>query len=104
MLHRVFVDLSGPKPTQSVGGALYIMLIKDDFSHFGWMYLLSKKSGAGATLRRFLADIRDSTKPSVVECARADGGGEFSGGAFKELCGGRGIRQEFKTPDTRHFN
>lgn len=103
-LQRVFVDLSGPKPTQSVGGASYIMLIKDDFSRFGWTYFMKNKSDAGATFKRFLTDIRDSTKPSVVECVRSDGGGEFSGGAFRELCEERGIRQEFTTPDTPQLN
>ena len=34
-LQRVLVDVSGPKPIQSVGGALYSVLIKDDFSRFG---------------------------------------------------------------------
>ncbi|CAM9532660.1 unnamed protein product, partial [Laminaria digitata] len=67
-LQRVFVDLSGPKHTQSVGGALYLMLIKGDFSRFGWTHVMKQKSDAGATFQRFLTDIRDSAKPSVVEC------------------------------------
>ena len=33
-LQRVFVDLSRHNHTQSVGGLLYLMLIKDDFSRF----------------------------------------------------------------------
>ena len=45
-------------------------------------------------------DIRDSTKPTVVECVRPDGEGEFSGGEFRGLREDRGIRQEFTTPDT----
>ena len=40
---------------------------------------MKQKSVGGATLKKFLTDIRDSTKPSVVECVRSDGGGEFSG-------------------------
>ena len=103
-LQRVFIDLAGPKPTQSVGGALYIMLIKDDFLRFGWTYFMKQKSDAGATFGRFLNDIRDSAKPSVVECVRSDGGGEFSGGAIRELCDDRGTRQEFTTPDTPQLN
>ena len=31
-LQRVFVDLSGPRPVQSIGGAQYIMIVKDDYS------------------------------------------------------------------------
>ena len=103
-LRRVFVDLAGPKPNQSNGGAPYMMMIKEDFSHFGWMYFMKQKSDAGATFKRFLTDIRDSTKPSVVEFVRSDGGGKFSGGTFRELCEDRGIRQEFTTPDTPQLN
>ena len=103
-LQRVFVDLSGPKPIQSVGGAFYTMLIKDDFSRFGWTYLMKQKSHAGATFDRFLNGIRDSTKPSVVECVRSDGWSEFSGGTVRELCEERGIRKEFTTPDPPQWN
>ena len=35
-LQRVFIDLSGPKLTQPVKDALFTLLIKDDFSRFGW--------------------------------------------------------------------
>ena len=51
-MQRVFVDLAGPKPTQFSGGALY-MLIKDDFSCFGWTYFMRQKSDASATFKRF---------------------------------------------------
>ena len=69
-------------------------------SRFGWTYVMKQKSDPGATFKRFLTDIRDNTKPSVAECVRSDGDGEFSGGAFRELCEDRSIRQEFTTPDT----
>lgn len=39
----------------------------------------------GRALLRFLADVRGSTKPSVVECARFGDGGKSSGRAIKEL-------------------
>ena len=81
-----------------------MMLIKSDFSRFGWSYFMNQNSDASAAFRRVLTDIRDSTKPSVVECVRSDGSGEFSGGAFREPCEDRGIRQEFTTPDTLQLN
>ena len=65
---------------------------------------MKQKSDPGATFKRFLTDIRDNTKPSVAECVRSDGDGEFSGGAFRELCEDRSIRQEFTTPDIPQLN
>lgn len=63
-LQRVFVNLSGPKPTQPVGGALCTMPIKDDFSHFGRTYFTKQKS----LFQRVITDIRESTKTSVARC------------------------------------
>ena len=80
------------------------MLIKDDFSRFGWTYFMKQKPDAGETFKRFLTNIRDSTKPPVLECVRSGGRGEFSRGAFGVLCEDRGIRQEFTTPDTPQLN
>ena len=45
-----------------------------------------------------------STKPSVAEYVRSDGGGELSGEAFRELCDDRGVRQEITSPDTPQLN
>ncbi|CAN0568886.1 unnamed protein product, partial [Laminaria digitata] len=39
-LQRVFVDLSGKRPPYA-GGALYLMMIVDDFSRSGWPYFLT---------------------------------------------------------------
>lgn len=65
---------------------------------------MEQKSDAGATLRRFLNGIHDSTKPSAVDCVRSDDGGEFSDRAFRELSDDRDIRQEFTTPDSPQLN
>ena len=47
-LERVFIDLAGPKPMPSAGGANYIMLLKDDYTRYGWIALLRQKSDATA--------------------------------------------------------
>ena len=103
-LQRVFVDLSGPRTMASSEGALYIMIVKDDFSRYAWTYHLRQKSDAAAAFKRFLADVRNHGTPSLVECVRSDNGGEFAGRAFRDLCDERGIRQEFTTPDTPKLN
>lgn len=63
-----------------------------------------QKSDAGATFKQLLTDIRDSTKPSVVECVRFDGVGKLSSEAFRKLCEDRSIWEEFTTPDTPQLN
>ena len=63
---------------QSIGGAQYIMIVKDDYSRYSWTFFLRKKSEAADAFKIFLADLRDQGIPSTVESVRSDGGGEFS--------------------------
>ena len=72
---RVFVYLSGPKRTPSLLGKRYIMLLKDDFSRYAWVYFLEHKSEAADAFRKFLADVRVDGVPSKVEIVRSDNGG-----------------------------
>ena len=50
---RVFVDLSGPKPVESKGRNRYVMIVKDDYPRFMWVYSMRHKSDAPETFRRF---------------------------------------------------
>ena len=85
-LGRVLVDPSGPKRTPSLLGKRYIMLVKDDFSRYAWVYFLKHKSDAVDAFRKFLADVRADGVPSKVETVRSYNGGEFFGGKVVEVC------------------
>ncbi|CAM9987322.1 unnamed protein product, partial [Laminaria digitata] len=93
-LQRVFVDLSGKRPP-SAGGALYLMMIVDDFSRLGWSYFMKKKSDAASVFATFLADIRADGCPSVVECVRSDNDTEFLSAEFVAMLDSHGIRREY---------
>ena len=64
-LERVFVDLSGKRPT-SAGGAQCLMIV-DDYSRMGWPYFLKRKSDVTADVDRLLADVNGTGVPSTVE-------------------------------------
>ena len=51
LLELVHTDLCGPMQTQSLGGALYFMLIIDDCSRFTWVYFLHRKDEAFACFK-----------------------------------------------------
>ncbi|CAN0400565.1 unnamed protein product, partial [Ascophyllum nodosum] len=38
-----FVDLSGPKSVQSMGGKEYVMIVRDDYSRFTRVFFLRTK-------------------------------------------------------------
>ena len=80
-LGRVFVDLSGKKSLASIGGMQYVMIVKDEFSRYTWLYYLRNKSDAASAFKRFLTDVRADGVPSEVQIVRSDDGGEFSGGS-----------------------
>ena len=103
-LGRVFVDLSGPKVVEPLGRKRYTLIVRDDFSRYTWVYCMRRKSNAAEMLEQFLADTREDGVPSKVVIVRTDGGGEFRGGTFGDLCRSRGIKQEFTTADSPQFN
>ena len=84
-LGRVFVDLSGPKSIPSLLGKKYVMMVKDDFTRYAWVYFVERKSDAADAFRKFLADVRGDGVPSEVERVRSDNGGEFFVGEFGDV-------------------
>ena len=51
-LGRVFVHLSGPKIVHSLQGKRYVMIVKNDFTRYYWVYFLERKSGAADAFRK----------------------------------------------------
>ena len=62
------------------------------------------KSDATGWFEQFLANTRGDSVPSKVVIVLSDGGGQFRGGKFGDLCRYRGIKQEFTTADRPQFN
>ena len=98
------MDLSGPKVVKSDGGKRYTFIVRDDFSRYTWVYFMHHKSDAAETFRQFLSDTRADGVPSQLVTVRSDGGGEFCGGEFGDLCRLRCIKQEFTTADSPQYN
>ncbi|CAM9415846.1 unnamed protein product, partial [Sphacelaria rigidula] len=90
----VFVDLTGPKPLRSRGGKWYMMIVRDGWSRYARWYFLRTKNEA------YIAEIH----LRKIEKVRSDGGGEFSEGAFEELCDKERSDQEKTTADSLQYN
>ena len=98
------MDLSGPKSIPSLLGKKYVMIVKDDFTRYAWVYFLERKSDAADAFRKFLADVRGDGVPSEVERVRSDNGGEFFGGEFGDVCRQYCIKQEFTNAKSPELN
>ena len=62
------------------------------------------KSNAAGTFRQFLSDTHADGVPSQVVTVQFDGGGEFCGEKFNDLCRSRCIKQQFTTADSPQSN
>ena len=83
-LERLFVDLSGKRPSSS-GGHYYLMMIVDDFFRFGCTYFPKQKFDVPAVFTSFFANLCRQCTPSIVECLRSDNGTECTKGEFVTL-------------------
>ena len=98
------MNLNGPKVVESFGKKRYTLIVRDDFPRYTCVYFMRHKLKAAEISDQFLADVRVDGVPSKVVIFRSDGGGEFRGGKFGDLCRSRGIKQEFTTADSVQLN
>ena len=89
---------------ESLGRKWYTLIVRDDFSRYTWVCFMVHKWDAAEMFEQFLADTRADGVPSEVVIVRSDGGGEFRGAKFGDLCKSRSIKQEFTTADSPQFN
>ena len=101
---RIFLHVCGPKSVRSMGGKVYMILVKDGFSSFFAVYFMRSKSEVSIYFKQYLADHRFSGTPSPVEPVRTDDAAEFKSGNFADLCRERGNWQEFTTGNSPQFN
>ena len=57
VLQRVHADLHGPVTPQSLGGAMYALIIVDEFSERVWSYPLRRKSDAAAAIMSWAGKV-----------------------------------------------
>ena len=75
------------------------MLIIDDYSKITWVSFLKEKDEAFEKFKIFKA-LTENQKGKRLEAIRANRGGEFMSGEFKEFCDKHGIKREYTIPGT----
>ena len=103
-LEWVSVDFSGPKSIPSLFGKKYVMIVKDDFTRYAWVYCLERKSDAADAFRTLLADVRGDGVPLEVERVRSDNGGEVVGGEFGGVCRQYWVKEELTITKSPELN
>uniref|UniRef100_A0A2N9IH71 Integrase catalytic domain-containing protein n=1 Tax=Fagus sylvatica TaxID=28930 RepID=A0A2N9IH71_FAGSY len=78
LLEIVHTDICGPFDSPSFGGEKYFITFIDDFSRYGYVYLLHEKSQAINALKAYIAEV-ERQLDRKVKIIRSDRGGEYYG-------------------------
>lgn len=95
-LERVYMDVWGPAPTQTMGGHRYFLLIMDDYSRYLHLTIMASKGEALVHFKAYRARWESFHSPSkhVLAHVRSDNGGEFVSNDFLAYLQEHGIHYE----------
>ncbi|GJW37605.1 putative ribonuclease H-like domain-containing protein [Tanacetum coccineum] len=98
-LHTLHMDLFGPTSVKSINHASYCLVITDDCTRFSWVFFLATKDETSGILQNFIRQIENQLNHRV-KIIRSDNGTEFKNRDMLELCGNKGIKQEYSNART----
>ncbi|KAL8133453.1 hypothetical protein AgCh_008783 [Apium graveolens] len=103
VLELVHSDLCGPMNIQARGGYEYFVTFIDDYSRYGYVYLLRCKSGCFDKFKEYKAKTEKRLNKSI-NSLRSDRGGEYLLGEFREYLSENGIESQLTAPGTPQQN
>ena len=65
ILELIHFDVCGPMHVQARGGSFYFINFTDDFSRFGWVYLMRYESEAFDKFREFKNEVEKKSGKSI---------------------------------------
>ncbi|KAK8617349.1 hypothetical protein V6N13_080266 [Hibiscus sabdariffa] len=89
--------------TQARGGYQYFITFTDDFSRYGYIYLMRHKSEALEKFKEFKNEVQNKHGKSI-KTLRSDRGGEYLSQEFDELLKECGIVSQLTPPGTPQWN
>ncbi|KAI5351223.1 hypothetical protein L3X38_004114 [Prunus dulcis] len=78
LLELIHTDICGPFPVNTHDGYRYFITFTDDFSRYGYVYLIAEKSKALDIFKIYKAEVENQLD-SKIKVVRSDRGGEFYG-------------------------
>ncbi|GJU57470.1 putative ribonuclease H-like domain-containing protein [Tanacetum coccineum] len=102
-LQMLHMDLFGPISVRSINHKTYCLVVTDDYSWFGWVFILATKDETSGILKTFITGIENQINHKV-KIIRCDNGTEFKNNDMNQLCGMNGIKKEFSVARTPQQN
>ena len=90
VLDLVHTDLCGPISTSARGGYEYFITFIDDYSRYGYVYLMRHKSETFEIFKEYKAEVENLHGKSI-KSLRYDRGGEYLLGEFRQYLKNHGI-------------
>ncbi|GKE57253.1 retrotransposon protein, putative, ty1-copia subclass, partial [Tanacetum coccineum] len=103
LLGLIHTDVCGPLRHVSRKGASYFLTFTDDFSRYGYVYLLKHKHEVFETFKVFKAEV-ELQLGKKIKALRSDRGGEYLSQEFKDYLSENGIVQNLTYPYTPQQN
>ena len=102
-LELVHTDVCGPMSVQARGGYEYFITFTDDYSRYGYVYLMCHKSEAFDKFREYKAEAEKQLGVHIKQL-RSDRGGEYLSGEFKSYLAQEGIISQLSSLGTPQQN
>ena len=99
LLELVHTDVCGLMLIQAKGGYEYFITFTNDYSRFGYVYLMKWKSKTFEKFKEFRAEVENQLSKSI-KAIRSDRGGEYLLGDFKDYLTENGIISQLTAPGT----
>ena len=98
-LELVHSDVCGPFATQARGGYEYYVTFIDDYSRYGYVYLMRRKSETFEKFKEFRTESEKQLGKSL-KVLRSDRGGEYMDSEFTDYLIENGIVSQLTAPGT----
>ena len=103
LLELVHTDICGPISTQAKGGYEYFVTFTNDYSKYGYVYLMRWKFEAFEKFKEFRAKVENQLGKQI-KAIRFDCGGEYLLGDFKDYLTQNGIVSQLTARGTPQQN
>ena len=99
LLELVHTDVCGPMSTQAKGGYEYFITFTNDYSRYGYVYLMKRKSETFEKFKEFRAEVENQLG-KCIKAIWSDRDGEYLLGDFKDYLTQNGIVSQLTAPGT----
>ncbi|KAK2421692.1 secreted RxLR effector protein [Trifolium repens] len=103
LLALIHTDVCGPLNIPARGGFTYFITFTDDFSRYGYVYLMKHKSESFEKFKEFKNEVQNQLGKNI-KTLRSDRGGEYLSQEFNDHLRECGILSQLTPPGTPQWN